>query len=308
VTNLLSPQRYARATAALPFYVATTPLYVSLLTNATLAKAAGLSSNQMDGCYDIAGTGIQYDDRTAQLKMHVANAPLKTAGELGYLLCGPWETVRLYDHFPYDATSNDYHRVLDSFEMRDPSVVPVGKVNLNSAPVDVLALLYLGMPLRSEKAYLASWNSAGTDAARPLTLTVTTPALPALLATNLYNGLRANGPVRGLSALANVYSAGSSSAQLIKDYLFAIGAPPIGSYPNVGEFEREAVIRNIAGLLTVKQQMFTIILRADAFTTRFGSDQLKDGTVLSSAIAIAQVYREATPPHKITMRLLKILE
>jgi hypothetical protein len=132
--------------------------------------------------------------------------------------------------------------------------------------------------------------------------------LPALLATNLYNGLRANGPVRGLSALANVYSAGSSSAQLIKDYLFAIGAPPIGSYPNVGEFEREAVIRNIAGLLTVKQQMFTIILRADAFTTRFGSDQLKDGTVLSSAIAIAQVYREATPPHKITMRLLKILE
>jgi hypothetical protein len=313
VTNLLSPQRYARATAALPFYVATTPLYVSLLTNATLAKAAGLSSNQMDGCYDIAGTGIQYDDRTAQLKMHVANAPLKTAGELGYLLCGPWETVRLYDHFPFDASSNDYHRVLDSFEVRDPSVVPVGKVNLNNAPVDVLALLYLGMPLRSEKAanYISippGWNTAGTDPARPLTVTVLTPALPAPLATNLYNGLRANGPVRGLSALANVYSAGSTSAQLIKDYLFAIGAPPFGSYPNVGEFEREAVIRNIAGLLTVKQQMFTIILRADAFTTRFGSDQLKDGTVLSSAIAIAQVYREATPPHKITMRLLKILE
>jgi Tfp pilus assembly protein PilX len=308
VTNLLSSKRYERATATTPPYVATTPLYVSLLTNATLAKAAGLSSNQMDGCYDIAGSGIQYDDRTAQLKMHVANAPLKTAGELGYLLCGPWETVRLYDHFPYDATSNDYHRVLDSFEMRDPSVVPVGKVNLKNAPVDVLALLYLGMPLRSEKAYLASWNSAGTDAARPLTLTVTTPALPAPLATNLYNGLRANGPVRGLSALANVYSAGSTSAELLKDYLLLIGAPPFGSYPNVGEFEREAVIRNIAGLLTVKQQMFTIILRADAFTTRFGSDKLKDGTVLSSAIAIAQVYREAAPPHKITVRLLKILE
>jgi Tfp pilus assembly protein PilX len=315
VTNLLSSKRYERATATTPPYVATTPLYVSLLTNATLAKAAGLSSNQMDGCYDIAGagSGIQYDDRTAQLKMHVANAPLKTAGELGYLLCGPWETVRLYDHFPFDASSNDYHRVLDSFEMRDPSVVPVGKVNLNNAPVDVLALLYLGMPLRSEKAanYISippGWNTAGTDPARPLTVTVLTPALPAPLATNLYNGLRANGPVRGLSALANVYSAGSTSAQLIKDYLFAIGAPPFGSYPNVGEFEREAVIRNIAGLLTVKQQMFTIILRADAFTTRFGSDQLKDGTVLSSAIAIAQVYREATPPHKITMRLLKILE
>jgi hypothetical protein len=230
---------------------------------------------------------------------------LKTAGELGYLLCGPWETVRLYDHFPYDATSNDYHRVLDSFEVRDPSVVPVGKVNLKNAPVDVLALLYLGMPLRSEKAgyYLSSWNSDGTADARPLTVTVTTPALPAPLATNLYNGLRTNSPIRGLSALANVYSKGSTSAQLIKTHLLSFG-----SSPNVGEFEREAVIRNIAGLLTVKQQMFTIILRADAFTTRFGSDQLKDGTVLSSAIAIAQVYREATPPHKITMRLLKILE
>jgi hypothetical protein len=78
--------------------------------------------------------------------------------------------------------------------------------------------------------------------------------------------------------------------------------------PNVGEFEREAVIRNLSGLLTVKQQMFTIILRADAFTTRFGSDKLKDGTVLSSATAIAQVYRDAAPPHKVTVRLLKILE
>lgn len=307
VTNLLSTKRYERATATTPPYVATTPLYVSLLTNATLAKAAGLSSNQMDGCYDIAGTGIQYDNiLSSQLKMHVANAPLKTAGELGYLLCGPWETARLYDHFPFDATTNDYHRVLDSFEVRDPSVVPTGKVNLNSAPVDVLALLYLGMPLRSEKAgnyIFPDWNPAGTDAARPLTVTVTTPALPALLATNLYNGLRANGPVRGLSTLANVYSAGSTSAELLKTYLASFG-----SSPNVGEFEREAVIRNIAGLLTVKQQMFTIILRADAFTTRFGSDKLKDGTVLSSAIAIAQVYREATPPHKITVRLLKILE
>jgi hypothetical protein len=240
--------------------------------------------------------------------MHVANAPLKTAGELGYLLCGPWETVRLYDHFPFDASSNDYHRVLDSFEVRDPSVVPVGKVNLNNAPVDVLALLYLGMPLRSEKAanYISippGWNTAGTDPARPLTVTVLTPALPAPLATNLYNGLRANGPVRGLSALANVYSAGSTSAQLISTYLSSFGSSKF-----VGEFEREAVIRNLAGLLTVKQQMFTIILRADAFTTRFGSDKLKDGTVLSSAIAIAQVYREAAPPHKITVRLLKILE
>jgi Tfp pilus assembly protein PilX len=304
VTNLLSSQRYARATATTPPYVATTPLYVSLLNDAALAAKAGLSSNQMDGCYDIAGTGIQYDNiLSAQLKMHVANAPLQTPGELGYLLCGPWETVRLYDHFPFDATTNDYHRVLDYFEMRDPAAAPVGKVNLNSAPVDVLALLYLGMPLRSEKAgnYLASWNSAGTDAARPLTVTVTTPALPAPLATNLYNGLRANGPVTNLSALANVYSAGSSSAQLIKTYLSSFGA-------NVGEFEREAVIRNLSGLLTVKQQMFTIILRADAFTTRFGSDKLKDGTVLSSATAIAQVYRDAAPPHKTKVRLLKILE
>jgi hypothetical protein len=315
VMNPLDPQRYARATATTNPYVASVPLYVSLVTNAALAVKAGLSTNKMDGYYNITGTGIQNDHRDAQLKMHVANAPLKTAGELGYLLCGPWETVRLYDHFPFDATPNDYHRVLDTFEVRDPSVVPTGKVNLNSAPVDVLALLYLGMPLRSEKAgnYIPlppGWNSAGTDAARPLTVTPPSPALPlpAPLATNLYNGLRANGPVRGLSDLANVYSAGSSSAQLIKDYLFSIGTLPSGSYPYVGEFEREALIRNLAGLLTVKQQMFTIILRADAFTTRFGSDKLKDGTVLSSATAIAQVYREATPPHKITVRLLKILE
>jgi Tfp pilus assembly protein PilX len=293
---LLSPARYARKA---------TPLYVSILTDAALAEKAGLSSNRMDGCYNIAGTGMQYDDLAAQLKMHVANAPLQTPGELSYLLCGPWETVRLYDHFPFDATTNDYHRVLDYFEVRDPSVVPTGKVNLNNAPVDVLALLYLGMPLRSENAgnYKSSWKSDGTDAARPLTAA---SALPQTLATNLYNGLRANGPVRGLSALANVYSAGRTSAELLTNHLENATTMPDTRY--VGEFEREAVIRNLSGLLTVKQQMFTIILRADAFTTRFGSDKLKDGTVLSSATAIAQVYRDAAPPHKVTVRLLKILE
>ena len=289
-----SPLRFIRNPA--------TPLYASIPTDFTLAAKAGLSSNQMDGGYAIVGSGMQYDDLTAQLKMHVANAPLKTPGDLGYLLCGPWETVRLYDHFPFDATTNDYHRVLDYFEMRDPSVVPTGKVNLNNAPVDVLALLYLGLPLRSEKAadYKASWDPAGTDRARPLTAA---SDLPQTLATNLYNGLRANSPIRGLSALANVYSAGSSSAQAIKDHLLTMATDK-----NVGEFEREALIRNLSGLLTVKQQMFTIILRADAFTTRFGSDKLKDGTVLSSAIAIAQVYRDAAPPHQVTVRLLKILE
>ena len=289
-----------------------TPLYVEILTDSALASLAGLSSSRMDGCYDIAGSGMQYDDSSAQLKMHVANAPLQTPGELGYLLCGPWETVRLYDHFPFDATSNDYHRVLDYFEMRDPDAMPKGKVNLNSASEDVLALLYLGMPLRSEKAanYLPpDWNMAGTDPARPLTVTPPPPALPlpALLATNLYNGLRANAPIRGLSDLASIYAPGSSSAQLIKTHLSSFG-----SSPNIGEFEREAVIRNIAGLLTTQQQMFTIILRADAFTTRFASDRLKDGTVLSSATAIAQVTREAVAGaggrHKTTVRLLKILE
>jgi hypothetical protein len=95
---------------------------------------------------------------------------------------------------------------------------------------------------------------------------------------------------------------------LIKQHLVDISAGGAPGSAFVGEFEREAVIRNIAGLLTVKQQMFTIILRADAFSTRFGSDKLKDGTVLSSATAIAQVYRDAAPPHKVTVRLLKILE
>jgi hypothetical protein len=283
-----------------------TPLYVSILTNSALAAIADLSPTRMDGCHDIDGNGIQYDDLSAQLKMHVANAPLQTLGELGYLLCGPWETVRLYDHFPYDATTNDYHRVLDTFELRDPSAVPVGKVNLNSAPVDVLALLYLDMPLRSEKssAYVSGARASDTDARY---LTASTD-LPQTLASNLHDGLRANGPVRGLADLANVYSADSLSAQLIKQHLIDISAGGASGSAFVGEFEREAVIRNIAGLLTVKQQMFTIILRADAFTTRFASDRLQDGTVLSSATAIAQVYRDAAPPHKVTVRLLKILE
>jgi hypothetical protein len=61
------------------------------------------------------------------------------------------------------------------------------------------------------------------------------------------------------------------------------------------DFEREAIIRNSVELLTTRQQLFTIVLRADAFTPKFGFDDAGQGTTLSTAHAIVEVWRDPEP-------------
>ncbi len=291
-------------------------LQVQLLKNPAIATDVGLNKHRVDSFHlpDFDGDGKEYDDplKGTPFRMHAANAPLQTPGELAYLLFGAWETIRIYDHYPSEPPADKFHKVLDYFEVRNPTAVPKGKVNLNSAPEDVLSLLFLDMPLRTEEKYKpAAWIDK--DAAAPL---VQESNLAPALGGLLYASLAAVRPVNSLSQLSRIYGEAANPVPGIQAWLNSRSA---FLNPNLGEFEREAVIRNVVNLLTTKQQIFTIVLRADAFTTRFGSDKLKDGTVLSSAIAVAQVTRDpiptgdssvtpARPYHKTTVRMLKILE
>ena len=89
----------------------------------------------------------------------------------------------------------------------------------------------------------------------------------------------------------------------VKNYSAAYSDPnPIQALLNstratggFGEFEREALIRNACGLLTLRGQTFTVILRADAFAPRFGMTGVKQGNVLATATAVAQIWRDTEP-------------
>lgn len=285
-----------------------------LMEKPSLAEALGLDKERIDGFHHTS-FGNEYDNVLVQERMYLANAPIESPGELGYLLLGPWETIKLYDHWPDGngvPRDNGYHKVLDYFEVRDPAAEPMGKVNINSASEDVLSMLFLNMPLRSEQ------KRGSQDSVK---LAITQMYQPQILGQKLRQELdhkvtTTGLPISKLSDLAYIYARLNIPPALnpINPLVLRTGSAIEGA-KYTGEFEREAVIRNVANLLTTKQQLFTIVLRADAFTTRFGSDKLADGTVLSSITAIAQVFRDPVATedggiknHDVTIRLLKILE
>jgi hypothetical protein len=84
--------------------------------------------------------------------------------------------------------------------------------------------------------------------------------------------------------------------------------PALGS---LNEMDRESVLRNSMGLFTTRQQLFTIILRADSFSAKYGFQDLKHGNVMSTAQAVAQIWRDPMPNasgrHPCFVRLFKIL-
>ena len=61
------------------------------------------------------------------------------------------------------------------------------------------------------------------------------------------------------------------------------------------DFDREGVIRNSSDLFTTRQQLFTILLKADSFTPKVGYTDAEHGTSLASVQAIAHVWRDPEP-------------
>ena len=67
------------------------------------------------------------------------------------------------------------------------------------------------------------------------------------------------------------------------------------AFPQSCDFDREGVVRNTAGMLTTRQQLFTVLLKADSFTPKFGFSDAEHGTSLASVQAIAHIWRDPEP-------------
>ncbi len=156
--------------------------------------------------------------------MFVANTNLNSVGELGYLCYAPWKTIKLY--------GTNAHKVLDVFA-QGTNEVSRGFINPNTMVDDVLAVAFAGMPVNSYPGGPAStlnMDDARTMAGRILDFHWDS-GRPYI---NLSDVFRALTNFSGLSVNINT------------------------------EVEREAFVRNAAGLLNVRQNLFTIIIEAHA--------------------------------------------
>jgi hypothetical protein len=288
------------------------PTPPSATLRGSLAEFCLLSSNGIDKVFKTLtdgsklGDGTNYwDSLVNQCRFHVANTNLQSVGELGFLPLGRWFSVNLYDHghaVTYDmvpsGAGKGYHPVLDYFTLRDPAAGATrGLVHAASAYSNVHATVMNQMPINEWKGAGANRVSAAADIVD--------------LAKWYYDRC---GGVTKLSELAWIWSG-------VPHLGNQGGALPAGTDPanvlsritggDFGELERESVIRNTAQLYTTRQQLFTIILRADSFSAKYGFQDLKRGNVMSTAQAVAQIWRDPMPNadgrHPCFVRLFKIL-
>lgn len=151
---------------------------------------------------------------------------LQSVGELGYLAYDLWKTVKLY--------GAGLHSVLDVFAIgTNDNYIYVtttawrGRVNPNSREREVLAAVFSNMPLDE-------YSGQGSPA------TLTDQAAIQAVVDNVQNA--AYIAYTNLSAIGRNFTAFPAAAN--------------------NELKREAIFRNTAGLLSARQNLFTIIIEA----------------------------------------------
>lgn len=229
-------------------------------------------------------TGWQVRD--GDTVMHVANHPLQTVGELGNLFLWldvynglvtptPFTTVRLYTH-GNDLRGGQIHPVLNYFTVDHPAGRGAkGKVNLYTRNTDVIRSVYADMPI----------NLPHGDGMTKLT----TPRLDTVVGSVMNAG--------AAGAFTNVADLGRL------DWA--------GMYPGGSDLDKEAFVRNAAGLFGLRQNFFVILLHAQttkSITTQTGGSEV---SVVAGVRAVAEVWRDPVPDedgrHPCFIRTFKVL-
>gem|GEM_PF-2047861 len=217
------------------------------------------------------------NDSDGDFDMYVANRPLRTIGELGFVCYDKWRTVRLYTHNPAPpAPITPYDKVYDAFSLYKPGTYRRGLVNGNTTNQSVLASVFWQAP---ENEFEQS-NSNRVDSNTAMDIAAEIIA-------------SANRPYRNISQIA----AGVDWAN------YTTGAT---------EIEREGLIRSSMDLLTTRHNLFTIVIAGEAYSEMIGSSYTHSGgRTLSSARGIAEVWRDPFPltngVHRCFVRYFKMI-
>ena len=328
--------------------------------------ANGKCSHADGGPFLVLGTtGKPHSTRTiAGLKSHIRNKPFESAGELGRVRIGPYETLSLFRSYRFGTKHTDIHRVLDWFTVgtdRDPtdpvsvdsekgtvsykdgdlfSGLHAGRVNLNAPPV-LRWLWNDGNPNRVERI-----RDNATFIGNPY------PVAAAMADANLldpgyhdtdvgdfetvpmdfaqqfssalaeFGGIKVTNKYGFWTWLPDYPSYGQTNSVTVSDKIFQrvktrlsdMGAAEDGGVnpllETVSEYlengvkdgvaqqltdeDREAILANTSEALTVRGQTFLVILRADAYTPRYGEETAEDGegTTLATTHAVIELFRD----------------
>ena len=240
-------------------------------TNDTLGTTNNLTKKYLDDITRAADDGME---------MYVSDAGhFNSVGELGNILRGVVPSKNLFKTLHIFGRGDGYHardRVLENFTLSPSNATYQGHVNLNTLNTNVLASVIMGTPLGyADPRSFFTKRVTEIDAERI--------AAKIVSKTNQYYDVGEIGDDRmGWSTLL----------------------------PDMSDCEREAVISQIAGLLTVRGNMFTVIIGADSFSLGMAGGK---GKVLASSRAIVELWRDpfrdpSSGLHKWFIRSFKLLE
>lgn len=216
-------------------------------------------------------------------RFFVANRPFNSVGELGFIADKTLSSLKLFDNNQHDDAKGDkYHKVFDYFRV-NAGPYQQGLINLNTTNALVLASAFVSAPQEefNTNSTVLSWRKACD------------------LASNIVNF--------NISKTAPPYTNFSDVQLAVKDMdwnTIVSGGDDI---------ERESVFRNSVGLTTTRHNLFTIIIRSDAFSEGVGGrSQVALGTTLASSRALAEVWRDPVPDengnHKCLIRYFRFLD
>lgn len=248
---------------------------------------------------------------------------IESIGELGMLCIGPWETISLY-RTKTPNNEHDFHTVLDFFTIDSPSQLLPGKVNLNAPPLLVTQenssqrvklvvdhggtianprTLTMGKGKVNVDEYVDASNGMnaeplmsvfyGTGLDYETSWEVASRIIGKNLDYNKDSGIRY---FKDISQLGYTENYNNSLLEYLMENNNAVvfSKAKINVYSDYG---RESLISRVAPYVTTRGQTFTIVLRSDAFSPKFGSDV--DGTTHASKVAVVEAWRDTEPARDI---------
>jgi hypothetical protein len=190
-------------------------------------------------------------------EMYVRNGPLQSVAELGFLSVGaPWRTISLYNA-PGSSENPTLHPVLDYFRIGSPPTNAArGLINANSGYSNVLAAAFLDAPIQYVPAVTSS--------------------APSRVGRAEAQAFAANILDQNANILTTLSPIGSN--------LFGNTEWRPGGSEGLTDAQRESIIRNTYELFSLRQNLFTVILAAQALDP--------SGGVAAEQRAVAVVWRD----------------
>ena len=191
-----------------------------------------------------------HDGSDGDTAMYIANEPLRSVGELGYLVYAPWKTIRLW--------GEGCDRVIDyfGFAPSEPNTYVThslrGCVNPNTEFIDSLAAVFDGL-------HIDEYPGGPFRLVSPLSARFIASQIMNREYLNMFYGAWTD---KCIQMLSDTWAGPQFGAW--EDGIFGVNPETVWitglSFAN--ELERESLIRNTTCLLSIYQNLFTIIIEA----------------------------------------------